>query len=113
LVGPTILTFSDTAIHEPVSLSVTASSVGLADVTLTGLALGGAGGFVLGESPSLPITLAPGEAFTIAVVFTPDVPGAFADQLQLASDDENNPVTNITLNGMGVATIVAPDEQPE
>ena len=112
LVGPTILTFDDTAIHESVSLSVTASSVGLADVTLTGLALGGAGGFVLGESPSLPITLAPGEAYTIAVVFAPDAPGAFADQLQLTSDDENNPVTNITLNGTGVATIVAPDEQP-
>jgi hypothetical protein len=113
LVLPTALTFDDTAIHESRSLSVTVSSVGLTAVTLSGLDLGATVGFVLGESPTLPITLAPGETATIGVVFTPDAPGPFSGQLQIVSDDVNDPVTNVTLNGIGVEAIAAPNGQPK
>lgn len=112
LVMPTGLTFGEIAINESGSLSVTVSSVGLAPVTLFGLDLGGAGGFVLGESPGLPRLLAPGETAILQVLFAPVVPGPFLDQLRIESDDATDPVTNITLNGTGVEAIATPGGQP-
>jgi hypothetical protein len=112
LVVPTGLTFGDIAINESGSLSVTVSSVGLAPATLLGLDLVGAGGFVLGENPALPQSLAPGETAILQVMFAPGVPGPFSDQLRIESDDANDPVTNVTLNGTGVAAIAAPGGQP-
>ncbi len=107
-VESTELTFGETAIDEPVSLSVTVRSVGLADVTISRLELGVAGEFVLGDIPGLPVTLAPGETTTIEIVFAPTVPGPFSDLLLIESDDENDPLIDVPLNGMGVEAMAAP-----
>jgi uncharacterized membrane protein len=113
LVGPRVLTFGDTAIHESISLSIAMRSVGTTALTLFSLQLGGANGFALAESPGLPLTLAPGESTTIAVAFSPDAPGSYLDQLRIDSDDASDPLTDVSINGMGVNAIAAPAGQPE
>lgn len=110
-VAQTALTFGDTTVEETVSLSVTITSVGLADVVLTGLELGGEGEFALGDTPGLPATLAPGESMTVAIDFTPALPGSFNDQLRIESDDENDPVINVPLNGTGIEAVATQAEQ--
>jgi hypothetical protein len=113
LVGPTVLTFGNTTVDESISLSIAVRSVGPTDVTLSSLQLGGATGFALGASPDLPLTMAPGELATIEVMFAPDAPRPCLDQLRIENTDDNDPVTEVSLNGMGVEASAAPDGQLE
>ncbi len=104
-VAQTALAFGDTTVDETVSLSVTIRSVGLASAMLLGLELGNTGEFALGDIPNLPTTLASGESMTVAIDFTPAVPGAFANSLMIESDDENAPVIDVSLNGTGIEAV--------
>ena len=112
LATPLALAFGDVELDESASLIVTVSSIGTDPVTLSSVALDGAGGFALEAIPATPVVLAPGESRDIEVVFTPDALGPFSDQLEIQSDDANDPVINVLLNGMGVDMIAAPDGQP-
>ena len=109
---PLTLAFGDVGLNTSASLTVTVNSMGTAPVTLSGLVLGGAGGFALGMSPSTPVVLAPGDSSDIEVVFTPDALTSFSDHLEIQSDDANDPVINIVLNGVGVDITTAPNGQP-
>jgi hypothetical protein len=59
--------------------------------------------FSLLTAPSLPVHLGPNEALTLTVGFTPTDVGPAAGSLGITTDDPNNNVINVDLQGHGIA----------
>lgn len=78
-------------------------SCGLLPLTVSALTFTGSE-FAYGPAgaPSLPATLAPGEALALHLAFTPPSPGPFSRLLRVASNDPAHPVGAISLLGAGV-----------
>lgn len=73
-------------------------NVGDRDLTVTGIALAGAGDVAAISSPSAPQTLAPGEWFSGTVSWDPSV-GAVAGVFTVESDDAQAPTVSRPLSG--------------
>jgi hypothetical protein len=81
------------------SQSVTLSNTGNSNVTISQVAVTGAG-FTAG-GPSIPVTLSPGQNATLNVSFSPLTPGSAQGSVSVVSDATNSPAA-IRLNGNGV-----------
>lgn len=92
------------------SVAVQNSKVGDIDITNTGLAdleisniqiVNNPGVFSIMNMPTLPLTLGPGETFTLSLLFTPTQAGNYSAILRITSNANNQQTLNIPLSGVG------------
>jgi uncharacterized repeat protein (TIGR01451 family) len=105
--------FVDTMVSTSSSETVTISNTGTGDLTVSGILLSGtdAGEFVLdmsgGPSPcgSTTPTVTAGGDCTVTVTFSPTSLGAKAAILGISSNDQDEGLLNLSLNGTGVELV--------
>jgi len=107
-VAPDSLEFDSVFITANRTLSVTVRNDGTDLLTVTGITS------THGDYSADPTTfaLAPTEEQTVEVTFAPTTPGVLSGELQIASDDVDEPVVGVWLTGIGVEPpdiAVAPD----
>ena len=82
------------------------SNVGNADLEVTSISLDAAGStdFVITSAPTVPFTVVPEESLLVdvEVTYTPSAEGAVSTTVLIASDDEDEPLTEIMLLGEGI-----------
>ena len=100
------LTFTDTTNSPPTtaqSITITNTGTQLLAIPATGLSLLGTSGalFAIATKPQFPAVIAPGGSVTVTIVFNPGnaAPGQYTAQLQIASNDPNDPLDLINLFG--------------
>jgi len=91
--------FGNVILNTATTQSVTLTSTGTAPVTVQTATLTGAG-FSL-SATTLPMTLNPGQALTLAVQFNPAATGAATGQLTIVSDSSIGATAVIRLSGTG------------
>lgn len=99
-ISPASVAFGDVTVNTPSTLPVTLTSAGSAPVTINSAALTGTGFTMSGAT--FPVTLNPGLAVTLGVVFDPTAAAAATGQLTIESNSSTNPVAVILLSGTGV-----------
>ncbi|NJL13329.1 MAG: choice-of-anchor D domain-containing protein [Microscillaceae bacterium] len=94
----------------PRNLSI--SNTGTGDLQITGFSIIGANNteFVLLNTPTLPLTLAPGADTQIQVRFNPISTGLKLASLRIASNDAATPSANVNLRGLGTAGLGGANE---
>jgi hypothetical protein len=96
------LSFGDVTVNDQATPQfVTVISTGTAPLIVSAATASGAGFSVSG--PALPITLNPGNAFTLQVNFSPTSAGAATGSLTVASDAPTGGTAVVALNGTGDA----------
>lgn len=100
-VDPQALGFGGVAASETVWQSVQLTSTGTAVVDVLALRLAGDSGFQLDADPT-PLSLAPGEHWTLDVGFSPKAPGAQLAVLTVSSTDARDAEVPVTLLGEGL-----------
>ena len=95
----TSVSFGSVAIGSPASQTVTLKDMGPGNITISGLAVMGAGFTMANGGPT---TLTAGQSVTVSVNFTPKVAGAAQGTLSVLSDAVNSTM-DIALAGTGVA----------
>ena len=99
-VSTTSLLFGNVAVNSAASVSLTLTSSGTAPVTATSASLTGTGFTISGVT--FPVTLNPGQSFTLTVLFNPSVADAAAGLLTISSNSSSGPSTIVSLSGTGV-----------
>lgn len=79
---------------------------GTATLTVTKLEVGATKGYSLVNAPSLPLNIDKGQKVTLKVKFAPTAAGTMNDVLAISSNDAENPVLNVSLNGTATGTSV-------
>ena len=98
-INATSVGFGNVTLNTAATQSVTLTSTGTAPVTVNSATLAGVGFTVSGTT--LPVTLNPGQALTLAVQFNPAATGAVTGQLTIASNSSTGAATAINLSGTG------------
>jgi hypothetical protein len=101
-IGATTLAFGNESLNTAATQSVTLTSSGTAPVTISAVAVTGAGFTV--SAAALPVTLNPGQAAAVTVKFDPTAAGAVAGQLTITSNSSTNATAKVALSGSGVGT---------
>jgi hypothetical protein len=101
-INATTIAFGDVLVKSPATQSVTLTSSGTAAVTISAPTLKGTGFSISGVT--FPITLNPGKAATLDVVFDPTAAGAETGQLTITSNSSTNSTVVIGLSGTGELT---------
>lgn len=102
-VDPAALDFTAVEIGQSLTLSVSVSNPGTADLMLTALTVDSAapGVFGLAQPPAIPVVIAPGESFELDVIYQPVTPGADTGTLQIDHNVEVAPAVTVLLSGTG------------
>jgi hypothetical protein len=95
------ISFGNTTLNTSSTQSIILTCTGLAHVTITDLAVSGAGFKVSGLV--VPATLAPGQSAKLNVQFLPAVAGAATGSLSIKTTSSTSPALQIGLSGMGGA----------
>nr|HEX4312578.1 choice-of-anchor D domain-containing protein [Kofleriaceae bacterium] len=100
--------FGSVSIHTTSTLQLQLQNPGSAPLTVSSLLVGGADAsdFALSPSPALPATVAPGDALTLDVAFTPTARGTRAAQLVATSDALGSASLAVSLTGRGIGAHV-------
>jgi hypothetical protein len=96
--SPTTVSFGSVAVGSKASENVVLSDTGSASVTLSAVAVTGAGFSASGLS--FPLTLAAGQTATLTVTFTPSAAGSVSGSVAVASSASNATLT-VPLSGTG------------
>ncbi len=110
-ISPVTLDFGYVAVSDSVALLVTVMNVGVVDLTVTAVRFPAddGGDFALSGVPALPRVLSPGSSFDVAVRFSPTAVGLMLGNLEIASEDPNEPLARVeVLVGNGVAEAMGP-----
>jgi hypothetical protein len=101
-VSPLALDFGSVVILSTATQTVTLQNLGGADLTVTGLALTGSAEFAFGTgAPSPPLVLTPGGSVDVSIDYTPADENSDSGTLQVTSDDPDESLISISLNGTG------------
>ena len=100
----TSLSFGNVTVGQTKDLSVTASNVGTAPLTVTSASVRG-GGFSLTSAASF--TIGAGGSQTLTVRYAPSSPTPANGTLTITSNDPNSPAS-VSLSGTGVAVSISP-----
>ena len=100
----TSLGFGSVNTGSSATLNVSVSNTGNSSVTISQITESGAG-FTL-TSPTVPLTLSPGQSTSLSVKFAPSATGTFAGTVTVTSNATNSPLT-ISLSGTGVQPQIA------
>ena len=98
-VGTGAVNFGSVTIGRPATQIVTLTSTGTSAVTVNSAAISGASFTVSGGS--FPVTLDPGQQLTLDVQFNPTTSGKATGQLTVNSTSSGNPVSLVSLIGIG------------
>ena len=85
------------------SQSLTLTSIGTANVSITSLAVSGTGYSI--AATTLPKVLAPGQTLVVPVTFAPTTAGALTGKLTVVSTSTTSPTLTVALSGTGTAAI--------
>jgi hypothetical protein len=117
-VSATSLSFGSVAVNTPTTLTLTLKSTGTTPVTVSSIAISGAGFTTVGGS--FPITINPTQAITLNVQFDPTAGGAATGQLTINSNSTSGASVVVALSGTGTAvahevdlTWTAPTSSPD
>ncbi|MGC6493910.1 MAG: choice-of-anchor D domain-containing protein [Myxococcota bacterium] len=90
--------------------TVTVTNIGFADLELTDLELSGADSYALMGDP-MPVTIAPGDAWTFEVQFTPVAAGTLGGVVTVVSDASNEKRVEVPIVGEGAVPelVIVPD----
>jgi|GEM_PF-1500815 len=107
-VTPLALIYGDVFIGSSLSQTVTIDNVGTANLDITDIRLGAGSSldFLITSGPSVPMSVAPGAYVTVGVTYSPSDEGADSGTLVIGSDDADEAVVIVSLNGNGVPTPV-------
>jgi len=97
-VTPLVHQFGQVQIGQSSALSSTISNVGTDDLDLTSLTISGTTEYTITVDPTGEV-LAAGDSTTVEVTYTPVDVGADSGTLDIASNDPDEPVVSVTLNG--------------
>ena len=109
-VSTTALQFGSVPVGSPNQQTLTLSSTGNAPVTVGQISSTGSSFSI--QSPTLPLTILPGQTMSVQVQFLPLTGGLFTGQLVLASNAVNAPSLSIVLAGSGVPVSLPPPPSP-
>jgi len=86
---------------------------GTADLNVSSVTLIGDAGFAITAGPAAPLVIAPNTSIGVdfEVTFAPSAQGPAIATVQIVSDDEDESVVEVTLNGVGIITEVPPSQQ--
>jgi len=103
-VSPLTLDFGKVDLDTSSAATVTLSNEGSADLTVTGIALqpGSSSDFSITFAPELPATIASGQIAEIDITYTPLAVDWSSGVLEIGSDDPDEPVAEVVLEGAGV-----------
>lgn len=110
-VGAEALEFGQVVRGTRATLTFNARNAGQAPLTLHSLALVAGSSEELGVGTPGPITLAPGDAAPLEVSYTPEASGWDYGELDLQSDDPDQPLLRLAVSGQGVEPAL--DVDPE
>jgi Abnormal spindle-like microcephaly-assoc'd, ASPM-SPD-2-Hydin len=96
--APASLSFGDVVLGSKATLAVLVTNAGTGSVTISQVAVAGAGFSV--DVPSLPLALAPGTNTALSVSFAPVAAGSAAGSLSVVSSAQNSPLAE-PLSGAG------------
>ena len=99
--NPTSLSFTNVTVGSSASQNVAITVSGSANVTFSQVTVSGAG--FSAASPSLPLTLGPGQSMTLGVTFAPASTGNVIGNLSVASNAPNSPLS-VALSGSAIAS---------
>jgi hypothetical protein len=105
-VSSTSLNFGSVSLNSISTQTVTLTSTGTGSIAIDGLTVAGAG-FTL-AAPSVPITLAPGQAVSLQVGFDPTVAGTAAGSISISTNSRSSGTTTVSLSGTGAGTTGTP-----
>jgi len=102
--SPSSLVFGDVEVGSERLLPVTLTNTGVAELTVHDLQVDNVAGepFVLGDSPTLPVVIAPRSSVGVDVVYQPLAVGATLSTLRVSSDASNIPEASVALIGNAV-----------
>ena len=101
---PITLDFGKVDLDTSSTATVTLSNEGPADLTVTDIALqpGGSSDFSITFAPELPATIATGQTAEIDITYAPLAVDCSSGVLEVTSDDPDEPVVEVVLEGAGV-----------
>lgn len=100
-VFPTSLAFGDVIVGNSRIFDVTVFNLGDADLVINDISLAGSTDYSM--TNTCPLTLTPGDFCTIIVTFTPSSAGTKSGALTINSNDPDESVLNVSLEGNGLA----------
>ncbi len=111
-VQPSAFNFGDVAVGSTSMTMLTISNVGNSELEVIGISLQSGADYAITSIPALPALIAADTSVDVTVEFTPLAEGARPeDFLQVASDDPDEDLVSVPLNGTGVAITVPPSQQ--
>jgi len=112
-VSPEAYDFGDVELgsSSPTIITIT-NTGGTGDLVLSGIsfATGSSGDFAITTNPAT-TTVLPGESVDVGITFTPTAEGYVSAALQITSDDDINPLIEVSLGGVGVYVELPPEGQ--
>ena len=106
-INATSISFGSVVLNTTSTQGVTLTSTGNAPVTVTGVAVTGAG--FSKSAMTLPMTLNPLQAVTLSVMLDPTITGTVSGQLAITSNSSTNGTAVIPLSGTSVAASYSVD----
>jgi hypothetical protein len=105
--------FGDVEIGQSATVLVQIYNYGTADLTVSSVSLAGSADFAITAGPATPIEIAPNTSFGVdfEVTYTASAEGPASAVISIASDDEDEPVVDVTLSGVGIIVDVPPQQQ--
>ena len=112
-VSPTSYDFGQVNLGSAVNTLVTIVNVGGLDLTVTGIGLenGGSSAIAVTQAPTLPAVIHPNGTVDIQLTYTPTTTAGDQAILDIASDDPDQGLIQVGLNGAGVSAGIPPLQQ--
>ncbi|MBN1123504.1 MAG: choice-of-anchor D domain-containing protein [Sedimentisphaerales bacterium] len=103
----------DVEVGETATVMVQIYNNGNADLNVSSVTLTGDAAFAITSGPATPLILAPNTSIGVdfEVTFTPSAMGSASATVQISSDDEDEPLVEVALYGVGIITEIPPTQQ--
>jgi hypothetical protein len=112
-IEPVSLDFGQRVVGTSAAQNMTIANHGDAQLIVQSIAWadGGSADFAISAMPAMPLVIEPNGLVDLEIVYMPTVAGTAAATLEIASDDPDQPVINLTVAGKAVAPVVTPYAQ--
>ena len=107
-VTPGRIDFGVNPLNTPVTVDVLIENIGVVDLDVTSVGLRATPSQGFSVTTAAPIVLQPGQATTASVTFSAPQASRYANDLEIQSDDADEPLIQVPLDGRGFAGIAAP-----
>jgi hypothetical protein len=97
--------FGNVTIKTEATAALALTNSGASTLKLSAVSVTGAATFALGRV-KLPAKIAPGQKIILDITFAPKTAGTYSGSVAIASNDPENPTTNVALTGVGTTEAV-------